>query len=81
MPCPHGWAASRRLAPWGSDAYLLCAAQEDTFMSAANRLSGFLEALRSAVAASAAVERGARPHSRDLRSLGIDPEQFGRIGR
>lgn len=46
-----------------------------------NRFTGFFRALGSAVAASAAVERGAQPKARDLRTLGIDPEQFGRIGR
>lgn len=46
-----------------------------------SRIAGFLSAFGSAIAASAAVERGAKPKARDLRALGIDPEQFGRIGR
>ncbi len=46
-----------------------------------NRISSFFGLLGSAVAASAAVERRAQPKAHDLRSLGIDSEQFGRIGR
>lgn len=49
--------------------------------SAGSRLSSFFSIFGSAVAAGAAVERGAQPQGRDLRRLGIDPEQFGRIGR
>lgn len=50
-------------------------------LAAAGRLLSLLGLLTSAAAASASVERGAQPKGRDLRRLGIDPEQFGRIGR
>jgi hypothetical protein len=33
----------------------------------------------SAIAAASAVNHGRQPNARDLRALGIDPEQFGRI--
>ena len=46
-----------------------------------SRIAGFFNLLGSAVAASAAVERRAKPEARDLRILGVDPEQFGRIAR
>lgn len=46
-----------------------------------SRFTDLFSAFGSAIAVSAAVERGARPESRDLRRLGIDPEQFGGIGR
>lgn len=46
-----------------------------------SRLAIFFGVFASAAAASAAVERGVQPQSRDLRKLGIDPEQFRRIGR
>ncbi|MEQ1954082.1 hypothetical protein [Mesorhizobium sp. CN2-181] len=41
----------------------------------------FIEIFGSAVAAASAVERGRQPAARDLRTLGIDPEQFRRIGQ
>ncbi len=44
-------------------------------------LETFFGVFGSAVAAAAAVSRGGRPRSRDLRALGIDPEQFRKIGR
>ena len=35
----------------------------------------------SAITVSAAVERGHRPHNRDLVALGIEPREFHRIRR
>lgn len=46
-----------------------------------NRFAGALRLLAHAVAAAGAVESGRTPRTRDLRGLGIDPEQFRRIGR
>jgi hypothetical protein len=44
-------------------------------------ISNFIQAFGSAVAAASAVERGRTPSARDLRNLGIDPEQFRGIRR
>lgn len=44
-------------------------------------LADLFGAFGSAFAVAAAVERGSQPKSRDLRNLGIDPEQFGKIGQ
>jgi hypothetical protein len=49
--------------------------------TALSKLDSFFVALRSAKAMAGAVDRGARPDSRDLRRLGIDPEAFFAIGR
>lgn len=46
-----------------------------------SRFASFLGVMGSAIAVSAAIEGGRRPRSRDLRELGIDPDQFGRISR
>jgi hypothetical protein len=47
----------------------------------AARIGGLFSTFGSAVAAASAVDNGRQPKARDLRALGIDPEQFGRIGR
>jgi hypothetical protein len=44
------------------------------------RIGNFLDVLRCAAAAASATESGRQPRARDLRVLGIDPEQFRRIG-
>lgn len=49
--------------------------------SAFTRIGHAVRAFGSAVAASQAVERGLTPEARHLRNLGIDPKQFGEIGR
>jgi len=46
-----------------------------------SRIAGALRLFAHAVAAAGAVESGHTPKSRDLRGLGIDPQQFGRIVR
>lgn len=46
-----------------------------------SRIVSFIDIFGSAVAAASASEAGRQPRARDLRRLGIDPEQFGRIGR
>jgi hypothetical protein len=43
--------------------------------------SGFFDIIGSAIAAAAATNNGRKPRNRDLRILGIDPEQFHRIKR
>lgn len=40
-----------------------------------------LDIFGSAVAAAAATESGRAPRARDLRKLGIDPQQFRRIAQ
>jgi hypothetical protein len=45
------------------------------------RIGDFFDIFGSAVAASSAVRNGRQPQARDLRTLGIDPEQYSRIGR
>jgi hypothetical protein len=49
--------------------------------TALSKLDSFFDSFRSAKAVAGAVERGARPDTRDLRLLGIDPEAFFAIGR
>lgn len=44
-------------------------------------LSEIFGSLRSAVAVAAALESRREPKARDLRRLGIDPEQFRGMGR
>lgn len=44
-------------------------------------IGGFFSTFGSAVAVSRAVNTGRKPHSRDLRILGIDPAQFDTIRR
>jgi hypothetical protein len=46
-----------------------------------SQINGFFTAFGSAIAVASAIDNGRRPKARDLRTLGIDPEQFGRIGR
>jgi hypothetical protein len=61
-----------------------CAVREDKTMntrSAFTRIGHAVRAFGSAVAAAQAVERGLTPEARHLRALGIDPKQFGEIGR
>jgi hypothetical protein len=50
-------------------------------IKARSRIAGTLRALAHAVAAAGAVESVRKPQKRDLLGLGIDPDQFGRIGR
>jgi hypothetical protein len=47
--------------------------------SARSRILGLLSAFGSAVAAASASSQGHQPKARDLRALGIDPEQFRTI--
>jgi hypothetical protein len=49
--------------------------------SAFNRIGDAVRTFGSAVAAARAVEGGKTPAARHLRNLGIDPAQFGQIGR
>ncbi len=46
-----------------------------------SRIADLFMVFGNAVAAASAVRVGRQPASRDLRALGIDPEQFRRIGR
>ncbi|WP_164901776.1 hypothetical protein [Neorhizobium lilium] len=48
--------------------------------SRGNRISRAFAIFGAAIAASAAVEGGRRPQSRDLNTLGIDAQAFERIG-
>ena len=53
-------------------------------MSNNSKRSAFSEVLQimgDALAAAAAVRQGRQPAARNLRGLGIDPEQFRQIGR
>jgi len=50
-------------------------------MSARSKIADFFSVFGNAVAAAAAVDNGRQPRARDLRGLGIDPEQFRRIKR
>ena len=43
------------------------------------RLGEILTIIGDAIATAAAVERGHQPKARNLRGLGIDPEQFRKI--
>jgi hypothetical protein len=64
----------------------ICAASHNAkgrVMSSHNR-SAIVELIGifgNAVAAASAVRQGRQPRARDLRALGIDPEQFRRISR
>lgn len=46
-----------------------------------NRVGGFIDFVGSAAAVAGAVEGGRQPKARDLKTLGIDAEQFRSIGR
>ena len=53
-------------------------------MSNHNRRTTFAEIITimgDALAAAASVRQGRQPDARNLRGLGIDPEQFRQIGR
>jgi hypothetical protein len=43
------------------------------------RVGGLFNLIGSALAVAAAVESGRAPRNRDLRGLGIEPEQFRKI--
>lgn len=49
--------------------------------SAMSAIGDFFDVFGSAIAASQAVEAGKTPRARDLRTLGIDPVLFSKIGR
>lgn len=57
------------------------AGKSDVIMSKSNRttLSDVLGIIGDALATAAAVRNGFQPHARNLRGLGIDPEQFRKI--
>ena len=44
-------------------------------------IGDFFDVFGSAIAASHAVEAGRKPRAHDLRTLGIDPAHFNKIGR
>lgn len=44
-------------------------------------IAEILSAMGSALATAAAVQVGAKPRGHNLRTLGIDPSEFGKIGR
>jgi len=46
-----------------------------------NRIGKVFSTIADAVAVSAAVRENRRPAERHLRGLGIDPAQFGQIGK
>lgn len=52
-----------------------------TTRNALAALGGLFEVFGSAVAASQAVEANRQPRASDLRTLGIDPAAFRKIGR
>lgn len=61
-----------------------CAMQKDMTMntrSAFTRIGNAVRTFGSALAAAQAIEGGKTPAPRHLRNLGIDPKQFGEIGR
>ncbi len=45
------------------------------------RIGDIFGVIGSAIAVASASEAGRKPRARDLQRLGIDPDQFGRIGR
>jgi len=82
MRAAHGCPARRPLPGSSSDRYLCCIAQKQLEPVMTTRTSTIAEVfaiIGSAFAAAAAVDGGRRPRSRDLRNLGIDPEQYRAI--
>ena len=49
--------------------------------SATNRILDIFDGIGAVFAAAGAVRNHRQPDARDLERLGIDPEQFARIGR
>lgn len=45
------------------------------------KLGSMVELFGSAAASAAAVDAGRAPKAKDLRTLGIEPDAFGRIGK
>jgi len=86
MHAAHGSLACNPLTKSNRQAYLCCGAQKragksDVIMSNSNRttFSEVLGIIGDALATAAAVRNGYQPHARNLRGLGIDPEQFRKI--
>lgn len=82
----HGSLAYDPLTKSNSLSYLCCGAQKragktDVIMSNSKRttFSEVLGVIGDALATAAAVRNGYQPHARNLRGLGIDPEQFRKI--
>jgi hypothetical protein len=62
----------------------LCDAPKETTMTKRTTLStigGLFDMFGSAVSVSRAIESNRRPQASDLKTLGIDPAQFDRVGR
>lgn len=55
--------------------------QERQVIVKTNRITRIVELFTDAIAAAAAVETGHQPRAKNLKGLGIDPEQFRKIGR
>ena len=50
-------------------------------MSKRGRISGLFSLIGSAISVAGAVEGNRAPKNADLRALGIDPTEFGKIAR
>lgn len=86
MHAAHGCRARAPLTNTDGLTYLCCGAQKrtgktDVIMSNSKRttFSEVLGVIGDALATAAAVRNGYQPHARNLRGLGIDPEQFRKI--
>ncbi len=80
----HGSPASCTLTAEFGDTYLWLVKSKEKAMSNHNRRTTFAEIITimgDALAAAASVRQGRQPDARNLRGLGIDPEQFRQIGR
>jgi hypothetical protein len=75
---------SAPLTPEVGNTYLSVVKSKEKIMSKHNRRTTFAEIITimgDALAAAASVRQGRQPDARNLRGLGIDPEQFRQIGR
>lgn len=81
----HGCNACVPLPRTPKNAYLCCIAQlEMEIMSRypfSGRLLGLFDVFGSAIAAAGAADSNRQPRARDLRRLGIDPDQYRGIAR
>ncbi|HEV7253237.1 MAG TPA: hypothetical protein VGN97_09060 [Mesorhizobium sp.] len=80
----HGRHDIRGLTGANPPAYLYTRNRREHHMREQTRKSRILELFDlfgSAIAVAGAADNGHRPKARDLRRLGIDPAQWGRIGR
>jgi hypothetical protein len=81
MRMTHGSPAGGPLTEGAAIPYLCCGAanapESKVIMSTPRiRITEILSIIGDAIAAASAVEAGRQPKARNLRGLGIDPEQF-----